>query len=708
MGVRRVLLGLLVAVLIAGATFFLLQDRLPPIVEIKGFYEKDGKLFLQAKIHDPSGVVGAYALIKYPSGRVLNITLTPSNGIYSPPPITLTEEGEYVVQIFAKDAKGNLRNFTTTYTFFDNPAISDVSYLYAPLILKFNVTVKDFSGISKVLVEVSGKKYTLLPLKVDSKGNGIYGGEIPLPLFTTRGITYERVLYKVYAYDKHGRLSTLSGEISLTLKQAYTKWVESRGYSPELALKLFNQINLVQELFTKGKLNTLENVLKVAYSNGSNIPRNLAYIVLNQILRDHRVEDKIEATSKIFHTYTEFGLNDLTIDQIYHANNASLVMGADKSILDALKAIKKYGVKLGKIAGDVVDKVANVHANLARLFKYNVTIRDEDVQVIAKRYSKFYPEFKDWRNLMGLILRKSAEQIQRLLYDTFEGGKRDKLAKPETRGNYDYWWKNYVKPCLELSIYFLKEGDATEWGNPYKLEYQLLPPTILIFDMKTGKPYSGSLEIARRNVNYDPELGMSPALWWFENYKKDVIEGKKVKSLAYRISHNNIFFGPGKNWPNSFIAYQGGSELQQGLWIYPRGGILKVIYNETDCVVPIDRGYVTWFIDKRSPLPFVSEAKRGLAAAVVDWIKGMPATRIVARYPGGDDLHDHVVRFVNHYLQKKIIEFGLKHGYGQPIKIDGVVAFHPWLYEKPLFKDYARKNDRPDLSYIPAGLVERD
>ena len=33
---------------------------------------------------------------------------------------------------------------------------------------------------------------------------------------------------------------------------------------------------------------------------------------------------------------------------------------------------------------------------------------------------------------------------------------------------------------------------------------------------------------------------------------------------------------------------------------------------------------------------------------------------------------------------------------------------NPWLYEKPLFKDYARKNDRPDLSYIPAGLVERD
>ena len=132
-----------------------------------------------------------------------------------------------------------------------------------------------------------------------------------------------------------------------------------------------------------------------------------------------------------------------------------------------------------------------------------------------------------------------------------------------------------------------------------------------------------------------------------------MIESKKVKSLAYKISHNNIFFGPGKNWPNSFVAYQGGTELQQGSWIYPRGGILKAIYNETDCVVPIDIGYAIWAGGKKSPLPFVTEASLGLAAAVVDWIKGMPATRIFADYPGSNTAHDHVARFVNHYLQKK-------------------------------------------------------
>jgi len=119
------------------------------------------------------------------------------------------------------------------------------------------------------------------------------------------------------------------------------------------------------------------------------LPKNLAYVVLDQIIRDYRVEDKMGATSKIFNTYSEFGLKDLTIDQVYHANNASLIMGADKGILDALKAIKKYGVKLGEIAEDVVDKVANVHDNLARLFKYNVIIKDEDVQVIAKNIPSF-------------------------------------------------------------------------------------------------------------------------------------------------------------------------------------------------------------------------------------------------------------------------------------------------------------------------------
>ncbi len=34
------------------------------------------------------------------------------------------------------------------------------------------------------------------------------------------------------------------------------------------------------------------------------------------------------------------------------------------------------------------------------------------------------------------------------------------------------------------------------------------------------------------------------------------------------------------------------------------------------------------------------------------------------------------------------------------LKIDGVVAFHPWLYEKSLFKDYARKNDKPHVIYL--------
>ena len=89
----------------------------------------------------------------------------------------------------------------------------------------------------------------------------------------------------------------------------------------------------------------------------------------------------------------------------------------------------------------------------------------------------------------------------------------------------------------------------------------MLPPSILKLDMKTGKVFSRSLEIGRRNVNYDPELGMSPALWWFENYKKDVIEGKKVRSLAYRISHNNIYFRAGLNWPNCNEAYQDGTPI---------------------------------------------------------------------------------------------------------------------------------------------------
>ncbi|RLE90129.1 MAG: hypothetical protein DRN04_15555, partial [Thermoprotei archaeon] len=561
---KKLIVAGIAGLLGAIATYLLLQDRQPPIVKVREIPVDPSKYkgFLKANIQDPSGVSGAYALIKYPSGNVYNATFSKVNDYYIAE-IPITEEGEYFIQIFAKDTKGNVGSITSSFGFFDSPKLSNVNYFYVPNTLNFNVTAKDFSGISKVLLEIMNKNYTLSPLQIDSRRNGLYGGKIPLSSVS------EKMGYRVFAFDKLNRASVLSGSISLTSKELFLTWVNSKGYDASLASKLFDEFKLVQDLFNEGELNILENVLKVACWNDSDLPKNLAYVALDQILRDYRVEDKTGAVDKIFNTYVEFGLKDLTIDQVYHANNASLIMGADRSILDALKAIKKYGVKLGEIAEDVVDKVANVHANLARLFKYNVTIRDEDVQVIAGRYSKFYPEFKNWRNLMGLILRKAAEQIQRLLYDTHEGGRLDELAKPEARGNYDYWWKNYVKPCLELSIYFLKKGDATEWGNPYKLEYQLLPPTILILDMKTGKVYwgpwadrVGSLEIARKNVNYDPELGMSPALWWFENYKKDVIEGKKVKSLAYRISHNNIYAGIGLNWPNCKEAYQDGTPIR--------------------------------------------------------------------------------------------------------------------------------------------------
>ena len=427
--IKKMLIAAGIAGILGAAVYFLVQDRQPPSIKIIKESRQNGNLYLEAEIKDPSGVSGAYALIKYPSGRSLNVTLSASDSIYSSPPIKLSEEGNYSIQIFAADSKGNSGSISTTLDYWDNPKIGNLTHFYVPEKLSMNVSAFDTSGISNVIFEVMGKNYTASPLNVDALGNGVYGIRITLPIQKIS----DEINYRVFAFDKFNRVSVMSGNISLTPKQVFLSWVKDRGYDVALASKLFDEVNLIQDLFHEGKLNILENVLKVACWNGSDLPKNLAYVVLDQIIRDYRVDSKTEAVDKIFNTYVEFGLEDLSIDQIYHTNNASLIMGADRSILDALKAIKKYGVKLGEIAKDVVEKVANVHANLARLFKYNVTIRDEDVQVIAGRYSKFYPEFKNWKNLMGLILRKAAEQIQRLLYDTFEGGKKDKLAKPETK-----------------------------------------------------------------------------------------------------------------------------------------------------------------------------------------------------------------------------------------------------------------------------------
>jgi len=211
--VIKALFVVIVIILAGTIVYFLFQDREPPSIDIIEKTEENGKLLLKVRIRDTSRIARAYVLVEYPSGNTFNVILSPQDDIYSLSfPIDLSEEGTYLIQIFARDIRGNLGSAKTRFDFYDNPRITCV-FEYTPSLLKFNVTADDTSGISKVLLEVFNKNYTLPPIKVDFRGNGLYGGEIPILVSSAENITY-----RVFAFDKFNRVSVFKDYIPLILK----------------------------------------------------------------------------------------------------------------------------------------------------------------------------------------------------------------------------------------------------------------------------------------------------------------------------------------------------------------------------------------------------------------------------------------------------------------------------------------------------------
>ena len=340
---KLIAMGGIAALLVGAATvaYLFSQDKTPPTIKIKDKKQVDGKLLLTAEIKDKSGVAGAYALVKYPSGKTLNITLTGNDSIYTlTHPILLNEEGNYLIKLFAKDTKGNIANVSLTHGFYDDPVIKDVSYIYEPPLLKFNVTADDLGGISKVILQILNKSYTLSPIKVDDDGRGIYGGSIEVKTLS------KNIDYKVLVFDKFNRSSSLTGNITLTPKQVFIAWAKSKGYDVKLSSQLYDNFQVLRHLFEKGRFEAVEDILKVAQINGSAIPKNLAYQILDQIERGWGIKSKDKIAEMTFDLLDDLKIYDLkrkTTVYILPNYTAAIVeqylpQHDDTSILNLIKA----------------------------------------------------------------------------------------------------------------------------------------------------------------------------------------------------------------------------------------------------------------------------------------------------------------------------------------------------------------------------------
>ncbi|ABL78366.1 hypothetical protein [Thermofilum pendens] len=331
---------------LALATLLYYQDKTPPKIEIK---EKkvDEYLSLLAKITDyESKVEGAYVLIHFPdTGKVLNQTLVPLNQThFLLPPVSLNEEGNYLVTIVARDSKGNEAKSSFTASRFDNPRIEWIKALYSFPYLSLNASISDLGGVSKVILSLEGKNYTLSPLQVDEKGRGIYG------IKTEAHPSTKSLGYILFALDRFNRSSKISSNVTLSSRDSFISWALSKGYDAQLASRFFDDFWTVRDLFNANDTTTLENILRIASLNASPTPKNLAYQILRNIEDDNEVslkKDSIRAALSLLNDLEIYGLNK--VETLTFLSNYSVAIGQSRLpkhgkslLLNVIRAGEEY------------------------------------------------------------------------------------------------------------------------------------------------------------------------------------------------------------------------------------------------------------------------------------------------------------------------------------------------------------------------------
>ena len=186
-----------------------------------------------------------------------------------------TIEGEYRIKVSLPE--GGVAE--KTFTFYDNPAIANVTYIVAGENILLIVEARDYTGISEVTVDVGGVRYDAEPLNVDENGNGAWKAEIPV---------LETLEYTVKAVDPYGNTGSIQGEICIEEIDILKGYAYTLNVNPEIVEKLYT-INktLLKELYVN-HTETLSTLLKACN-------RNSWYIDLyRQITEDEKVDEKIE------------------------------------------------------------------------------------------------------------------------------------------------------------------------------------------------------------------------------------------------------------------------------------------------------------------------------------------------------------------------------------------------------------------------------
>ncbi|MEM1690926.1 MAG: hypothetical protein QXF05_05115, partial [Thermofilaceae archaeon] len=277
--------------------------------------------------------------------------------------------------------------------------------------LKGNATIPDKFG-NKLTIEVSFyanlRKPEIRDLKIEKISLGEYrvsaeiiddspieahieltnGTKIPLNKCDNRYCakisTLQDLEFILNAKDSYNLTSSLKEYVKPSLRDKFEAWIPSE-FNKELCLSLFDISKLVIEIFEKGKLNELIKILKIANLNGSEIPKNLAYQLLDQIERDYRISDKTSTASKTFELMEKVGIYSLkNSGSIYIPGNFSAALL--KKLPEDLEAFT-YLIKTDEASQEASLELFNFLPIWIKGKEYNVKLWFDETEIPVLIYT---------------------------------------------------------------------------------------------------------------------------------------------------------------------------------------------------------------------------------------------------------------------------------------------------------------------------------
>jgi hypothetical protein len=426
-----------------------------------------------------------------------------------------TREGKLIGEFVVKDQNGN--EAKSSLNFLVN--------LEAPKIQDVKIEKLEFGKYRvSALIEEQNLKEAYLQLLNSTK--------IPLvrtdSKYSANLSTKADLDFYVKAEDAFNLSSSLAGKIRITDRDKFESWLPPE-FDKALALSLFDASPLVQDLFKKNELSALTSLLKVAQLNGSSIPKNLAYLVSDQIWRDDSVKDKAELASKSFDLIlNKLGVKGLKrIDSVWLLDNASLLGFRDlEGLRKALEFSESSNISLNFEKRLAHSALADTGYYFPEIFKYPYEAKYLAIQVADTIY---FVECVDGLNFSisdlkgkdyvwnGLILPYCKWRFERLENKSFESldykfkeGELAKLAEWADASVVDVAARS-LYPFEELMDHDLLGFDSTRFFHDRKILQ--------------------ALERGIRNMSFNTTIKNSPFGYIYDLLESDV---EKIYDLLER------------------------------------------------------------------------------------------------------------------------------------------------------------------------------